>query len=401
MNDTASMREPSVQANTIGFTFFELPSILTATAGGAMLLGFVGITMNSVMAALTLPFIGLVTGRWSRHNFIKVHQPEEEEVSDSPDFQNGCAELQALCLSVLPIWSKHIETARDQTEQAISELTMRFAALVQRLEATLAASRNTGSEDEVENNGTIFQSSEAALREVLLSLRTTQEGRVEMLTEVRNLTGYTDELKKMAVEVDAIAGQTNLLALNAAIEAARAGDAGRGFAVVADEVRNLSKQSSETGKHMTEKVNVINEAIAKAFKVAEQATAEDETVMQRSETSIEDVMALFSDIVKDLTQSADIMREEGKGIRQEIEDMLVELQFQDRTSQMLAQVSSNLEDLAHTVNEQQLDQGESSGHLDAQAWLENMEQSYAMLEQRENHSGQENNDSSESDVTFF
>ena len=401
MNDTAFIRESTEQTKGLSFTFFELPSILTAGVGGVMLLSFVGITMSSVITALTLPFVGLAAGRWSRHRFLKAHQPQEEEASVSSDPPSGFAELQALCLSVLPIWSKHVETARDQTEQAISELTVRFAALVQRLEATLAASQNTGSEDEVEDNGTIFQSSEAALREVLVSLRTTQEGRVEMLAEVRNLTGYTDELKQMAVEVDAIAGQTNLLALNAAIEAARAGDAGRGFAVVADEVRNLSRQSSETGKHMTEKVNVINDAIARAFKVAEQATAENKTVMQRSETSIEDVMALFSDIVRDLTHTADTMREEGKGIRQEIEDMLVELQFQDRTSQMLAHVSSNLEDLANTVNEQQQDQGESGGHLDAQAWLENMEQSYAMLEQRENHSGQENNDSSESDVTFF
>jgi len=387
----------------IGLSNFELAPMLIGAMGGAVLLVFTGITMNSGIAAALLPSVGLVVGKWCRRNYSsKQHVAEEDEMASAQnDLQNRYATLQELCLLVLPIWSKHISTAQEQSEEAVDALTVRFATLVERLETTLAESKKAGSESTTRDGGTVSKSCEVALREVLGFLHSTQAGRSAMLDEVRVLTGYTEELKRMATEVDAIAGQTNLLALNAAIEAARAGDAGRGFAVVADEVRNLSKQSSDTGKHMTEKVNVINDAIARAFEIAEKATVEDESVMGRSEAHIQDVIGTFSGFVGELMQSADVMQEETQGIRHEIEDMLVALQFQDRTGQILAQVASNLAELEEAVRSQPLDQSEAGAELDAAAWLEKMENSYAMLEQRENHSGQESDTSSQPEVTFF
>jgi methyl-accepting chemotaxis protein len=105
-------------------------------------------------------------------------------------------------------------------------------------------------------------------------------------------------------------------------------------------------------------------------------------------------MSTFNCIVDDLVRSAEIMQQEGKGIRNEIEDMLVALQFQDRTSQILAQVSSNLDELKESV-------GQGNDNLNAAVWLEKMERGYAMLEQRLNHVGQSGAENVESDITFF
>ncbi|WP_277547258.1 MULTISPECIES: methyl-accepting chemotaxis protein [unclassified Paenibacillus] len=56
----------------------------------------------------------------------------------------------------------------------------------------------------------------------------------------------SQEIHEMLGGITQISRQTNLLALNASIEAARAGEHGRGFAVVAGEVRKLAEDSGKT-----------------------------------------------------------------------------------------------------------------------------------------------------------
>jgi methyl-accepting chemotaxis protein len=145
--------------------------------------------------------------------------------------------LEQVCDQALPIWKKQIESARSQTEEAIMALSEEFSGIVSKLEASVVASQKTTGGVSGDGEGgivAVLAHSETELKTVIHSLAEALESRRAMVQEVRELTAYTAELKKMAADVAAIASQTNLLALNAAIEAARAGEAGRGFAVVAD-----------------------------------------------------------------------------------------------------------------------------------------------------------------------
>lgn len=389
-------------------TLLFLPLAMGVTAG-AMLLLFGGVSLWTGLIAAALS----VTGAWvswlfqRRLKAIEAHYHRQSQAAQrqhSEFSQSVVKGLDELCVIALPIWSGHIETARSQTEEALNTLTHRFATLVERLETTLATSRQaSGQGGGHEGAGAVFNRNEQSLTQVVGVLRTTQQGRIAILDEIRRLTHYTEELKGMAAEVAAIAGQTNLLALNAAIEAARAGEAGRGFAVVANEVRKLSTLSSNTGQHMTEKVNVINDAITKAFRVAEQSAANDGEILGQSEESIRLVMRDFTGMVDGLSRSAGIMQDEGMGIRREIEDMLVALQFQDRTSQMLAQVRGCLTELEKTVRVQQAAgaSGKSVVPIDVSAWMDNMEKNYAKFEQGINHSDQRTQANSPPEITFF
>ena len=279
--------------------------------------------------------------------------------------------------------------------------TEKFASLVSKIEAAVCASKNlvqgageTGDADAK----TVFAHSEQNLNQLVTALKSAQHSHDAFLAEIRELQGYTSELQSIAVEVAAIAAQTNLLALNAAIEAARAGEAGRGFAVVADEVRKLSNLSSETGKKMSGKVSVISNAISGVTQAADESARNDAESVGGSEDTIRAVLARFNGLTSRLAESADIMQKESGGVREEIEGLLVSLQFQDRVSQILTHVRANIDGLADVIAR---DYGPGGESIDIGQWLVEMEASYTTDEQRMNHQGSQTNVVASHGVTFF
>ena len=259
------------------------------------------------------------------------------------------AELDEVFLGAMPIWAKQIESSRQQIETAIVALSIRFSGISSHLEETIQASQQAA--DELVGHGAnsmsqVLAQSDCDLVQIIRSLKTAQSSRDETLTKVCNLTSYTGELRTMASDVAAIAAQTNLLALNAAIEAARAGEAGRGFAVVADAVRMLSSQSSEIGQKMSAKVDIINSAITELVQAASSGADQDSNSVATSENNIPRVLERFKTVTQRLVCSAEMLQQESFGIRDEMTEVLVSLQFQDRVSQILTHVRDNI-DLLH------------------------------------------------------
>jgi methyl-accepting chemotaxis protein len=237
------------------------------------------------------------------------------------------------------------------------------------------------------------------------SLKMAMDNKQAMLSEVNGLLDFIGELKQMAVDVAGIADQTNLLALNAAIEAARAGEVGRGFAVVADEVRKLSTLSKETGTRISAKVETISTAISGAVRAADQTAAHEAQSVTRSENAIDSVLHDFKGVTEGLIESSGILRSQSAGIKDEIADAIVQLQFQDRVSQVLSHVRDNIDSLSGYLEQSYdgLSHGGSLAPLNTRALLDKLQSTYAMAEERSNHggSGRVAAASQESDITFF
>lgn len=387
-----------------------LPALCMALAGSVLVLVAGGASWLNVAMAAALVFGGIVAGRLSTTGCSRrigqaVAEAEERMRNEAKKSAEDGADngLDMLCSSVLPIWARQIGTARVQTEDAITALSARFAGIAQKLEAAEAASRDAaGGEGSGGMVGTLTASRQE-LDGIMISLRKAMDNKRSMLQEVACLAGFTEELKKMAEDVGSIAGQTNLLALNAAIEAARAGETGRGFAVVADAVRKLSTQSGETGKRIAEKVEAVNAAIRATLNAANQTAKLDEETIQGAETAVTRILEQFQAAGDGLAASSEIMQRESSGIRGEVTDVLVSLQFQDRVSQMLTHVQNDLEKLEKHVSELRGAEPLQGGaqRFDVSAWLNDLAKSYTTAEQLAVHTGTNNARLQESEITFF
>lgn len=363
--------------------------------GGALVLALAGIDAKSALACALL-IAGGASARWWAP--LPRRGAGREMSAPSAQARHG-AELGRLCLNALPIWHRHIGTANKQAETAVATLSGRFGNLVRRLDTAVATSRGHVREDGI---ASILQSTERMLQDVLVLLQSTQHGRMTLLDEVRALTVHTRELNEMVGEVAAIAHQTNLLSLNATIEAAHAGAKGAGFAVVANEVRRLSMQSREAARKMAQRVELINHDFDRTARTTEQAMGRDADLLGRSESAVREVMTTFTGMVDSLKRSAAIMHEESIGIRSEIEEVLVDLQYQDRTSQILANVENNLAELESVfVASGPLEPGQARSDIDPENWLQDMERSYTMLEQRLNHAGHGGQARPKSEIIYF
>jgi methyl-accepting chemotaxis protein len=224
---------------------------------------------------------------------------------------------------------------------------------------------------------------------VIASMKSALEAEQEMLDKIRSLEAFTRDLTDMAEGVKVIAAQTNLLSLNAAIEAARAGETGRGFAVVAKEVRALSNSSAETGRRITERVGQISAAIVAACKSADQNSSQEDEAMRSSEAMIESVLRDFRDVTDALVRSSDELKQESIGIQAEVGQALVQLQFQDRVSQVMSHVRDNV-DMLPAIFDENRSECERRGELvapDAHALLGALEKTYAMAEEHAVHHG--------------
>jgi methyl-accepting chemotaxis protein len=314
-----------------------------------------------------------------------------KQVSETPPGPDAAVRIATL-LEALPIWARQIETSRGQTEDAVVALSERFSGIAQRLDAALGREESMGSQDVAGE----MRDSERDLKLVMDALRAIQQSRDELANAIRGLAAYTEDVRDMASEVQSIAFQTNVLALNAAIEAAHAGESGKGFAVVAHEVRALSTAARDTGKRITQKATLISEALGKISETNEIVAQRDQREVASSEAKIGAVLDRFTQSTSQFAETAKRSTEQSRAIKHEVEESLVQLQFQDRVSQILAQVVSSIGNMTDWA-------GSDVAPAQAQEreHLAKMLGSYATEEQRRNHQGLAVEAVAPQTVTFF
>ena len=369
------------------------------------------VLLPAVVGGVGIPGVvaGLLLGAWAWWTIAKGNplastnpdrveapsgQPETAPVAPTvdPAAQDALRREQALrefLERVVPVWAANMELARSQTESAINDLTLRFSGMYGDLQQT-TTSMHGGADGQILDT---LRRAQHDLPRALESLRQTHGTRRDFLREIGGLENQVVDLHRMADGVGKVASQTNLLALNAAIEAARSGEAGRGFAVVADEVRQLSKMSAGTGKEIRGTVQGISRSVEQAIGGAAALDRTEQSLLEEAESTVAGVLGDFDLQIRAMERRVLELQETGRATAEAIQKVLVDLQFQDRTSQILSHVRDDAAKFASLVGSDEVP--------DPDEWLRRLEGTYTAAEQENVHNGASGAPVASSSIDFF
>jgi methyl-accepting chemotaxis protein len=284
---------------------------------------------------------------------------------------------------ILPVWRRQLAASRDEADRGVQHLLQHFSSLSDGLNEAIQATESgdalritAGATDD------ILEKHPQALELLTLSSQRLRSERQSLLVVLREIEAGQDTLHRIARDMAKLSRHAGMVAMNAAIEANRAGQSQGGFGAVAQEVRELADQAHDSGQQLLSVVNGSAERLVEMRRNTELAEDSDETLgIQTRQQAREVIDTLVAELGTTLEQSRRL-RETSQRVRDDLDGVFVSFQFQDRLNQMLGSVQDDMDRF-----EEWLRQTRAANQADAQRWLERLEASYTMEEQRSFHHG--------------
>ncbi len=383
-----------------------------------------GMSIGVLLQVAVIVLLGVIAGYVCQRRAKTRNEPEpvdENPVEDEYQQINNLVlgGLNQNFSQAIEIWKKQVEHLSVDGKREAEQLATRFSNIMDRLDVAMAVFGNTintktsGGDDRAnpgsENINELSTYAQSELTGVTSSIREVLSTKNEVVELIKPLSHYTESLTEMANDINSIASQTDLLALNAAIEAARAGEQGRGFAVVADEVRRLATNANKSGQKIIHYAAEINRQVHQTLEQVEKQNEAEAHKIEAAEKVIQSVVGRYQDSEKGLTASTNIIIGISKDIQSEINQALVALQYQDRTSQAqenmvinMGHMKSGFSAILELLESDDPDKVQNSNRL-----LDQMKDAYTTSSERKIHNeisgetGTEDSSQESGEVCFF
>lgn len=307
----------------------------------------------------------------------------------------GRVGAEVMVSQVVPVWSRQMEVTRDVATEGLAQLLQNFSGVsgaLSDLSRQLESFSLHAAPGEMDD---ALTAQSPALASLLAPSERAFRERDEVVAVLGRCADTLAELQQQAKTAHEISRHTRLVAFNASIEAHRGGSGGGGSQAVANELRDLAARMAATGEGVHRLVSQLSQAVNSARRRGEIGdTHPDELRLELQIRAREALSALLGSVGGSLAGTR-AMKDTSDALRSHLDEAFVNFQFGDRIGQMLSIVGNDMSNFATWVSRHP-----HATQSDAAEWLETLNASYTMEEQRAHHHGNVHVDRG-SEIEFF
>lgn len=262
-------------------------------------------------------------------------------------------DVEAESAQYLPHFSRMSEQLKQtsaQIESSVVEVCDSFQGIAERAKQAVVKTTNFLSRegDGISNTRSFEGLIENCGGTLVKILNVTEEaGEISRraIERIQQMDKASQTISAALAQLEQIARGNKVLALNARIEAARAGRFGAGFGVVAMEVISQTERSQKVNAQVSELITNLRVLAGSTLDDLKRMNEQDHKRVDQCRAEVDESLNDLQTAHGEMKEMLTGMTEEGALLANDIGAAVRGLQFQDRTSQRIAHVIEDLDQL--------------------------------------------------------